>query len=144
MQRMSHETSITSTSSEETPRQHRGLLKPWKPGQSGNPAGRPKGARSKLSEAFIADMLDAWQRHGPEVLDRVAADDPPTFLRVYAQVMPKQIEATIGVFADAQSFADAFALAVDVIGGDRDKAMRRLRQSTPQIELDAMEIESDV
>jgi Family of unknown function (DUF5681) len=29
----------------------------WKPGQSGNPAGRPKGARSKLGESFLVGML---------------------------------------------------------------------------------------
>ena len=32
----------------------RGLV-PWKPGQSGNPAGRQKGSRNKLAEVFLAE-----------------------------------------------------------------------------------------
>jgi hypothetical protein len=35
--------------------QHRNLLPPWKPGQSGNPLGRPKGSRNKLAEQFFID-----------------------------------------------------------------------------------------
>jgi hypothetical protein len=28
-------------------------LKPWKPGESGNPAGRPKGSRNKINQAYV-------------------------------------------------------------------------------------------
>ena len=45
-------------SGDDTPQKHGSGQKPaWEPGQSGNPAGRPKGARSKLGEAFI-DAVD--------------------------------------------------------------------------------------
>jgi hypothetical protein len=33
---------------------HRGLREPWKPGESGNPTGRPKGARNKSTLAAEA------------------------------------------------------------------------------------------
>ena len=39
----------------ENTRQKHGL---WQPGQSGNPAGKPKGARNKLGEAFIEALHD--------------------------------------------------------------------------------------
>jgi hypothetical protein len=32
------------------------IHRPFLPGQSGNPRGRPKGSRHKLSEAFLADL----------------------------------------------------------------------------------------
>ncbi len=36
-------------------------MKPkFKPGQSGNPKGRPKGAKSKISESFYQDALAAY------------------------------------------------------------------------------------
>ena len=48
----------------------------WRPGQSGNPAGRPIGTRNKFSEKFVHDISDAWQRYGDDILDRVAKDEP--------------------------------------------------------------------
>jgi hypothetical protein len=32
----------------------------WLPGESGNRAGRPIGARGRFSQRFIADLTDAW------------------------------------------------------------------------------------
>jgi len=36
------------------------LAAPWKPGESGNPAGRPLGSRNKLSESVIQDIAADW------------------------------------------------------------------------------------
>jgi hypothetical protein len=33
--------------------------RPFRPGQSGNPRGRPKGSRHKLSEQFLAESREA-------------------------------------------------------------------------------------
>ncbi|WP_371180077.1 DUF5681 domain-containing protein [Bradyrhizobium sp. URHA0013] len=54
----------------------------WKPGQSGNPLGRPQGTRSKFSEQACADALADWTSNGASVLERVRATDPSTYLRV--------------------------------------------------------------
>ena len=43
-------------------------LTPWQPGQSGNPSGRPKGARSKLSEGFLNALQADFEQHGPDVI----------------------------------------------------------------------------
>ena len=86
-------------------------------GQSGNPAGRPKGARSKLADAFYADLLNAWEAAGAPALARVAADDPSTFVRVAASLMPKETEITLRKVT-AKELPDDELAAIAVGGGE--------------------------
>jgi hypothetical protein len=72
----------------------RGLI-PWKPGQSGNPKGRPQGSRNKLSEEFFRDLCDAWQAFGKPALMTAAWQNPIDFVRVVAQLMPKDVGVTV-------------------------------------------------
>ena len=77
---------------ENTPSKQRGLRQPWQSGQSGNPAGRPKGSRNKLSEAFWHDLAGAWEKHGVAAIERMAQEEPWKFVQTVASVMPKQFE----------------------------------------------------
>ena len=57
------------------------LKKPWVPGESGNPRGRPLGSRNKLSEKFILALHDDFEEHGSAVIqqvrqERTTLDDP--------------------------------------------------------------------
>ena len=65
------EKSITQSGGVETPEKHRGLREPWKPGESGNPAGRPKGSRNELSEEFVAEVYADWCEHGAVAIQTV-------------------------------------------------------------------------
>ena len=38
--------------------------------------GRKPGSRNKLSEAFIVNVQASWEKHGAEVLERVAREEP--------------------------------------------------------------------
>jgi hypothetical protein len=76
------------------PKQLANLKTQWKPGQSGNPAGRPLGDRNKLASKFLRDLHDVWEIHGRSVLERMAKQSPAMLTRVIAHVLPKVIQHT--------------------------------------------------
>jgi hypothetical protein len=82
----------------------------FKPGQSGNPAGRPKGARNAFSQDFIHDVHKAWQEHGAAALKMTALTEPGRFLQVCASLMPKDVSVDIDVTIRAQNALDAFRI----------------------------------
>ena len=88
--------------SDNTEGKQRNLI-PFKPGQSGNLAGRPKGARSKLGEEFLQAMLADFTEHGVKAIETVRDEKPDQYLKVVASILPKEIEAgenTINVLAE--------------------------------------------
>src|SRR6476660_2340217 len=70
--------------------QQRGL-KPWKPGQSGNPKGRPIGARQKISEQLLADLAVVWEHQGESVLRRLAIEDPSKLAQIAYGLLPRDV-----------------------------------------------------
>jgi hypothetical protein len=78
-----------------TPQKHRSLREPWKPGESGNPAGRPKGSRNKLSEEFVAELYADWCEHGAVALKTVRETRPDVYVKVIASLLPHKVEAEI-------------------------------------------------
>jgi ribosomal protein S17E len=67
----------------------------WKPGQSGNPAGRPKGARSILQEDFFKALQRKFEQNGEAVLDEMIREKPADFAKMIAGLMTKEMEATV-------------------------------------------------
>ena len=63
----------------------------WKKGETGNPAGRPIGARQKISERLLNDLATVWEEHGAAVLTRLATEDPAKLAQIAYGLLPKDV-----------------------------------------------------
>lgn len=87
----------------------------WQPGQSGNPAGRPVGARQKIVEPFIESLRERWERDGDSMLDRLVISDPGSVLRVIASLMPKDVAITVEQRLPANLEPSDWALLMQIV-----------------------------
>lgn len=73
------------------------------PGVSGNPSGRPKGTRHKLSESFLEALLKDFEKAseeddslGAKAIAAMRADKPNEYARMIASILAKELDANIG------------------------------------------------
>jgi Family of unknown function (DUF5681) len=90
-------------------------LVPFKPGQSGNPKGRPKGARNRLGTQFLEALEADFNQFGSQAIALVRERKPETYMRVVADLLPK--EANINVEA-GDAFVELWRRISDGIGDD--------------------------
>jgi hypothetical protein len=90
----------------------------FKPGVSGNPRGRPLGARNKLSEDFLVDLHNAWSEHGADALARCAKENPDRFCAIVAGLLPKNvtIDAQVDIGVDVTNVLGNFRAAIAALG----------------------------
>jgi hypothetical protein len=89
---------------------------PFKPGVSGNPSGRPRGARSKLSESFLSDLHQCWERFGVAALEKCATEQPEVLVKVIASILPRDLRIDVAV--NPADFVTRFRHAVEMLGNE--------------------------
>ena len=62
----------------------------WQPGVSGNPGGRLRGSRNKLSEEVICALLRDFREHGQKAIAKVRRMQPAAYLKVLALLVPRE------------------------------------------------------
>ena len=75
-------------------------LTQFKPGQSGNPAGRRKGTKHKLSENFIKVLAANFKEHGAAVVDAVRIEKPDVYLKIMASLVPRELHLKVDPFEE--------------------------------------------
>jgi hypothetical protein len=54
--------------------------------------GRKLGTRNKLSERFLKDLHDEWERSGSDCLKILAKEDPASFAKLAVGILPREFE----------------------------------------------------
>ena len=67
----------------------------FKPGQSGNPAGRPAGSKNKLTENIIFDLSEFYEKEGKDLIRRVRDENPAALLQGLLKLIPKDISLNV-------------------------------------------------
>jgi len=68
----------------------------FKPASSGNPSTEVYIARRRVNDAFLRDLIRDWEAHGAEVLAQVRREQPGTYMKVMAMLMPKEMKVETG------------------------------------------------
>ncbi len=74
-----------------------GHMARYRPGESGNPKGRPKGSRNKLGEEFIAAFHQDFMLNGIDAIERCRSEAPWQYLNLILRILPKIIESSYQV-----------------------------------------------
>ena len=111
----------------------------WKPGQTGNPAGRPKGSRDIIKEAFLKDLAADWKDDGIVALRKAREERPAEYCRMVASLLPK--DQNLSVKNDNPVSAAFLALLKSPIGLEDENARLKeeigaLKGETPEDEPD--------
>ena len=94
-------------------------LKPWPPGVSGNPNGRPVGSRSAFSAGFTRDLAEVWAERGKASMLYTAEKQPAVFFATCARLLPNDVRVTVEQQLPGNLSAEDWSMMREIIGAVR-------------------------
>lgn len=96
----------------------------FKPGESGNPGGKPKRARDRLQSSFLTRLADDFETNGKQAIEAAREKDPVGYIKAIASLMPKQVEQSqpLEDLTDAELVAGIALLRSRLTGGPGEGA----------------------
>lgn len=82
------------------------LQPPWQPGMSGNPNGRPVGARARITEKFLLELQNYFEKEGPGLIERAGQEAPAALVAIYAKLLPKETHLSVSGGIDVELTAE--------------------------------------
>lgn len=70
-----------------------GLI-PFKPGQTGNPGGKPVNARNALKNKFLKSLAEDFDQNGERAIQRLREESVADYIRAIVALMPKELEVS--------------------------------------------------
>jgi len=105
---------VLETSAKQSAQKHRG--RPFEPGQSGNPNGRPKGARNRVTRAVEALIDGQGEALGAKAVEKALQGDSPMLRALLGTLVPPRRERTVEFdLPKIESAADALKASSAVI-----------------------------
>jgi hypothetical protein len=87
---------------------------------------KQKGARDRLSAAFLNDFADDYDTHGKTVIETVRGKDPVAYMRLAAALLPTKVEIAKDPIA---ALGDE---ALEAYGAEIDEMNRRIPERAEQ------------
>jgi Family of unknown function (DUF5681) len=87
----------------------------WRPGETGNPKGRPIASRQKIAESLLAEFRDALDSGDPDALKRLKADDPGAFYKIAAGLLPRETSLKVEQAIPGGLDPEAWRLVLNII-----------------------------
>jgi hypothetical protein len=105
------------------------------PGYSGNPGGSPEATRRAFNKRFLLDLAEDWQQLGREVFKRVRRESPASYLKICANLVPKQVKlehSTSAIKAMSDEAIEACIAAIENMlaarAGDQAKVIEAVSE----------------
>lgn len=96
----------------------------WERGHSGNPGGKPEGARNRLQSDFLHALADDFDAHGISAIKRCREETPAAYLRIIASLMPAELEVVRPLDELSDAELNAAIIAIRAIFADQDNGAK--------------------